>query len=199
MALCGIVWWNTDIGGFYGGDTTSEAFRELIVRWFQYGVFCPVMRVHGNRERHIESNMRFEPSGDPNELWSFGEENFKILKSLVLLRERLRPYIEKHMHIASEKGWPVMRPMFFDFPDDPVCWTLDEQYMFGDDILFAPVVTAGQTEKDVYLPAGEWVHTATGKVYSSGFHRIAVPLSQFAAFVRKGAAVLEAFSETLET
>lgn len=70
MALCGIVWWNTDIGGFYGGDTTSEAFRELIVRWFQYGVFCPVMRVHGNRERHIESKMRFEPSGDPNELWS---------------------------------------------------------------------------------------------------------------------------------
>ena len=199
MSLCGIVWWNTDLGGFYGGDTTSEAFRELIVRWFQYGVFCPVMRVHGNRERHIASKMRFEPSGDPNELWSFGEENFKILKSLVLLRERLRPYIEKHMHVASEKGWPVMRPMFFDFPEDPVCWVLDEQYMFGDDILFAPVVTAGQTEKDVYLPAGEWVHTATGKVYSSGFHRIAVPLSQFAAFVRKGAEVLEAFSGTPET
>ena len=117
----------------------------------------------------------------------------------MLLRERLRPYIEKHMHIASEKGWPVMRPMFFDFPEDPVCWTLDAQYMFGDDILFAPVVTAGQTEKDVYLPAGEWVYTATGKVYSGGFHRVAVPLSQFAAFVRKGAAVWEAFSETAET
>lgn len=73
------------------------------------------MRLHGNRNRHGEKSNLKEPSGDPNELWSFGERIFEILKKLVFLRERLRPYIEHHMKIASEKGYPVMRPMFFDF------------------------------------------------------------------------------------
>ena len=159
MAMCGIPWWNTDIGGFYGGDTQSEAFRELIVRWFQYGVFSPVMRLHGNRNRHGERSNLKEPSGDPNEIWSFGERNFEILRKLVLLRERLRPYIERHMKIASEKGYPLMRPMFFDFPDDEACYTLGEQYMFGNDILFAPIVNRGQIKKTVYLPEGEWILT----------------------------------------
>ncbi len=103
MSMCGIPWWNTDIGGFFGGDTQSEEFRELIVRWFQYGLFSPVMRLHGNRNRHGEKSNLKEPSGDPNELWSFGERIFEILKKLVFLRERLRPYIEHHMKIASEK------------------------------------------------------------------------------------------------
>ncbi|MBQ3904792.1 MAG: hypothetical protein II744_07425, partial [Eubacterium sp.] len=95
MSVCGFPWWNTDIGGFYGADTTSDEYRELIVRWFQYGVFCPVMRVHGNRNRHGEKKRDVkEPTGDPNEIWSFGERNHIILRDLVLLRERLRPYIE---------------------------------------------------------------------------------------------------------
>lgn len=112
------------------------------------GVISPVMRLHGNRNRHGEKSNLKEPSGDPNELWSFGERIFEILKKLVFLRERLRPYIEHHMKIASEKGYPVMRPMFFDFPDDKECYTLGEQYMFGDDILFAPIVNRGQTKKN---------------------------------------------------
>lgn len=112
MAMCGIVWWNTDIGGFYGADTTSDYFRELIVRWFQFGVFSPVMRLHGARIRHGEKSQLKEPSGDPNELWSFGSEVFEILKELVFLRERLRDYIDLQMKTASEKGYPVMRPMF---------------------------------------------------------------------------------------
>ena len=193
MAMCGIPWWNTDIGGFYGGDTHSDSFKELIVRWFQYGVFCPVMRLHGNRKRHGEKSDLLEPSGDPNELWSFGDENFKILKDLVFLRERLRPYIEKHMKIASEKGIPVMRPMFFDFPKDEICYTLGEQYMFGDDILFAPVVQEGQTEKTVYLPSDHWILTMDRKEYHKGFHQITVPVHEFAAFVKKDAKVLSAF------
>ena len=194
MSVCGIPWWNTDIGGFWGGDTQSEEFRELIVRWFQYGVFCPVMRVHGNRCRHGEKKRDVkEPSGDPNEIWSFGEENFKILKDLVLLRERLRPYIEKHMAIASEKGYPVMRPMFFDFPEDENCYSLGEQYMFGDDIIFAPVVNRGQAKKEVYLPEGKWIFTNTKEEFGPGMHTVDVPVSEFAAFVRKGAQVLNCF------
>lgn len=194
MSMCGIPWWNTDIGGFYGGDTQSEEFRELIVRWFQYGVFSPVMRLHGNRNRHGEKSNLKEPSGDPNELWSFGERIFEILKKLVFLRERLRPYIEHHMKIASEKGYPVMRPMFFDFPDDKECYTLGEQYMFGDDILFAPIVNRGQTKKTVYLPEGEWILTKDKKEYGKGYHTVTAEIDEFIAFVRKGAEIIECFA-----
>jgi len=194
MSLCGIPWWNTDIGGFYGGDTMSAEFRELIVRWFQYGVFSPVMRLHGSRNRigEIKRDVK-EPSGAPNEIWSFGDENYEILKDLILLRERLRPYIGRSMKIASEKGIPVMRPVFFNYPDDENCYSLGEEYMFGDDILFAPVVHKGQTVKRVYLPEGEWILTKSGETYRKGFYEIDVKLNEFAAFVRKGAEVLKCF------
>ncbi len=194
MAMCGIPWWNTDIGGFWGADTQSEEFRELIVRWFQFGVFSPVMRLHGARIRHGEKKRDVkEPSGDPNELWSFGERNFKILRELVLLRERLRPYIARQMKTAAEKGWPVMRPMFFEYPEDEHCYTLGEQYLFGDDILFAPIVHKGQTEKQVYLPAGSWVLTKTKEVFAPGWHTVHAELGEFVAFVKEGAAVLDCF------
>ena len=194
MAMCGIPWWNTDIGGFYGGDTTSDYFRELIVRWFQFGVFSPVMRLHGTRVRHIEKSILKEPSGDPNEIWSFGEENFEILKNLIMLRENLRPYIKEQMNIASEKGYPIVRPMFFEYPDDEICYTLDEQYMFGDDIIFAPVVNQGQKIKKFYVPQGEWVLTMNNKVYSQGWHEIEVEINDFVALVRKGSSVINCFN-----
>ena len=194
MSMCGIPWWNTDVGGFYGADIETEEFRELIVRWFQYGVFCPVLRMHGSRCRHGEKKRDvIEPTGDPNELWSFGERNFGILKELVFLRERLRPYIEKHMRIAAEKGYPVMRPMFFDFSDDPECYTLGGQYMCGDDILFAPITEKGQTKKTVYLPEGEWILTKDRQTYGPGYHEINAQIDEFIAFVRSGAHVLGCF------
>ena len=200
MAMCGIPWWNTDIGGFYGADTESEYFRELIVRWFQFGVFSPVMRLHGSRIRHGEKKRDVkEPTGDPNEIWSFGERNHRILRDLILLRERLRPYIARQMAAASEKGWPVMRPMFFEYPEDPVCYTLGEQYLFGDDILFAPVVNRGQTEKRVYLPTDGWVLTRTGQSFSRGWHTVPAGLSEFVAFTRPGSDVLSAFLPGIET
>ena len=194
MSMCGIPWWNIDIGGFWGADTTSEEYRELIVRWFQYGVFCPVMRVHGNRMRHGEKKRDVkEPTGDGNEIWSFGDRNYPILRDLIFLRERLRPYIEKHMAIASEKGCPVMRPMFFDYPDDETCYTLGEQYMFGDDILFAPVVNRGQTDKKVYLPEDGWILTKSGESYTKGRHDVTARIDEFVAFVRPGSDVIDAF------
>ena len=193
VAMCGIPWWNTDIGGFYGGDTQSEYFRELIVRWFQFGLFCPVMRLHGNRVHHGEKSSLPEPSGDPNELWSFGEKNFEILRGILRLREKLRPYIGRQMKTASEKGWPVIRPMFFAYPQDERCWKLNDQYLFGDDILFAPILRQGQTSRTVYIPEGEWVLTQDGAVYPQGTYEIHAELHEFIALVRKGAAVLECF------
>lgn len=191
MAMCGIPWWNTDIGGFYGADIESDYFKELIVRWFQFGVFSPVMRLHGSRIRHGEKSQIIEPSGDPNELWSFGERNFEILKELVLFREKLRPYIKEQMQTASEKGYPVMRPMFFEYPEDEICYTLDSQYFFGEDIIFAPIVKQGQTSREVYLPEGEWVLLKDRSRYTRGTYTVNAEIEEFIAFVRVGAKVLE--------
>jgi len=194
MAMCGIPWWNTDIGGFYGADITSDYFKELIVRWFQFGLFSPVMRLHGSRNRHFDPPPGLkEPSGDPNEIYSFGEENYHILKKLVLIREKLRPYIQAQMDTASEKGYPVMRPMFFEYPDDEICYTLDSQYMFGDDIIFAPIVRQGQTSKTVYIPDGEWILTNDKKIYTKGTYEINAEIDQFIAFVKKGSDVIKCF------
>ncbi len=194
MSMCGIVWWTTDIGGFYGGDIESDYFRELIVRWFQYGVFCPVLRLHGSRNGQDRTRDIIEPTGGDNEIWSFGERNFEILKDLIMLRERFKPYIKKHMDIASKKGYPIMRPMFFDYPDDEVCFTLGEQYMFGDDIIFAPVTERGKTEKRVYLPKGEWILTKDKTAYEGNkWYTINVQVNEFVAFVQKGKEILSAF------
>jgi alpha-D-xyloside xylohydrolase len=195
MAMCGIPWWNTDIGGFYGNDIESDDFRELIVRWFQFGLFSPVMRLHGSRPKHGERTKGIlEPSGDPNEIWSFGERNFEIIKDIVMLREKLKPYIMKQFNTATEKGYPVIRPMFFHHPDDEICYTLESQYFFGDDIIFSPIVNKGQTEKQVYIPDGEWILTKNGKTYAKGWHTVNAEINEFIAFVRKGSDVLNCFN-----
>ena len=194
MAMCGIPWWTTDIGGFYGGDIESDEFRELIVRWFQYGVFCPVFRLHGSRNGHDRTRDIIEPSGGDNELWSFGDRDYEILRDLVFLRERLRPYIHDQMAIASKDGVPVMRPLLFDWPEDETCTSIGDEFLFGDDILFAPIVNQGETSRRVYLPAGEWVFARDGKEYAGGqWITCTAEVNEFIAFVKKGASVLSAF------
>jgi alpha-D-xyloside xylohydrolase len=89
MAMCGIPWWNSDIGGFRGGDPADDYFQELIVRWFQFGLFCPVMRLHGDRKWPQDRPRRNPgitmPSSGDNEIWSFGEKAYPILKELIEL------------------------------------------------------------------------------------------------------------------
>ena len=198
MGLCGIPWWNSDIGGFLNGDTESEDFRELIVRWFQFGLFSPIMRLHGCRLRtkeQKESNPGIiERSGGPNEIWSFGEDNYVIIKKLIETRERLRPYIMKYMDIASETGSPIMRPMFYDYYTDDECYTLEDQYMFGEDILVAPIMERGQVERKVYLPEGNWISTIDMKKYEGKQAvRIHAELNQYIAFVKEGSEVIHVF------
>ncbi|MDI9420479.1 MAG: hypothetical protein GX228_04410 [Firmicutes bacterium] len=199
MAMCGIPWWNSDIGGFWGADIESEYFRELIVRWFQFGLFSPVMRLHGARKRIKEQGPRppglKEPTGGPNEIWSFGDRAYPILCRLIELRERLRPYIHKYMDIASQTGSPLMRPMFFEYPDDEVCYPLGDQYLFGEDILCAPIVNRGQTERSVYLPEGEWVNVNDRQTYQGKrFVNAHAEIDQFIAFVKKGSRWLAVFN-----
>lgn len=197
MSLCGIPWWNSDIGGFHSGDIESDYFRELIVRWFQFGVFCPIMRLHGARKRQSDYVPRhpgiIEPSGGDNEIWRFGERDYPIIKSLIELRERLRPYLVRIMEENCQSGSPIMRPMFYQYPGDEVCYSLDDQYMFGPDILFAPIYRQGQTVRKVYLPEGNWILTRDGRRYTTGWAEVSASIEEFIAFVPEGREVLELF------
>lgn len=198
MAMCGIPWWNSDIGGFWGGDPESDSYRELLVRWFQFGIFCPVTRLHGVRNRakdFVERNPGVrEPSGGDNEIWSYGDRVYRILKNLIELRERLRPYLHRYMDTASKIGAPVIRPMFYEFPEDESCYSLGDQYMFGEEILFAPIVSEGQTSRQVYLPNGIWIDVNEKKEYTGGCYvEMKAELEQFIAFVKKGSEILEVF------
>ncbi|MGN0384623.1 MAG: TIM-barrel domain-containing protein [Lachnospiraceae bacterium] len=194
MGLAGIPWWTSDIGGFVGGDIRDPGFQELLLRWFAWGAFCPVFRMHGERspwyerEQEFINNVRQLTSGQDNEVWSFGEENYEILKSFLFIRENLRPYIRECMRQASECGAPVMRPLFYDFPDDKMAWEIEDAYMFGPDLLVAPVMEAGVNTREVYLPKGaNFVESYTGKVYEGGQKVEAeAPLNVIPVFVREG-------------
>lgn len=192
MGVAGIPWWTTDIGGFHGGDPDDPAFRELLVRWFQYGAFCPVMRLHGDRQPALEvrgaDGTPSCPTGADNEVWSFGDEAYDILTGYLRLRETLRPYVRELMRESHELGSPVMRTMFYEYPDDTRCWDLADQYMFGPDLLVAPVTRPGTRERAVYLPAGSrWTALHDGREYEGGQEIVVdTPLSVIPVLVRDG-------------
>ncbi|KAF0323860.1 putative glycosyl hydrolase [Colletotrichum asianum] len=151
MGIAGLPWWTTDIGGFHGGIPKDESFHELFVRWFQWGAFCPVMRLHGDREP--KSGNLSSSSGAPNEVWSYGPAVYEICRKYLLIREQLRSYTRRLMAEAHEKGSPVIRPLFYEFPNDPQRWKLGAtQYMYGDAYLCCPVVDKGIRKMKVYLP-----------------------------------------------
>ena len=189
IAISGIPWWTTDIGGFHGGDSRDPAYRELMIRWFQYGVFCPLFRLHGDREPRTPTS--YAQTGGPNEVWSFGDEAYEIIAGLLHLRERLRPYIHEQMSLASSDGLPPMRPLFVDHPDDPGAWEVEDEFLFGPDILVAPISRAGQRSRAVYLPRGaRWVDAATGDVHEGGQTIEAdAPLERIPVFTREGSSV----------
>jgi alpha-D-xyloside xylohydrolase len=188
MAMSGIPWWTTDIGGFYGADSASSTFRELIVRWFQYSTFCPVLRLHGYRNPESNSAMMIQ-TGGPNEVWSFGAEAYAIISELLALRERLRPYVMEQMQLAHERGIPPMRPLFFDFPNDETASKVDDQYLFGPNLLVAPVLYEGARGRKVYLPAGTtWTDAWTGEVFQGGCSFMAeAPLSRIPLYLKASA------------
>lgn len=191
MGLAGIPWWTTDIGGFHGGDPDDPKFRELFARWFAWGTFCPVMRLHGDREprqpQYGTTGGASCCSGADNEVWSYGEEVYEICKKYMEYREQMRPYTRKLMEEAHEKGTPVMRTLFYMYPEDAACWEVEDEYMYGPDVLVAPVLHAGQEKRSVYLPQGDdWVESFTGREYAGGQKVEAdTPLDVIPVFVRK--------------
>lgn len=184
MGLSGIPWWTTDIGGFVHGNIHDTKFRELLVRWFQYGAFCPLFRLHGFREAMPEHQ-----NGAPNEVWSYGEEVYRILSNFLHIRERLRPYVMEQMDKASKDGTPPMRPLFYDFEDDKQAWEIEDEFLFGPSILVAPIVEYQARSRQVYLPAGaKWTNVWTEQVFKGGQTILVdAPLEILPLFLRDGA------------
>ena len=187
IGIAGIPWWTSDIGGFFDGDADDPAFRELMVRWYQFGIFCPVFRMHGYRKPYT-TKVGGQGTGGPNELWSYGEENYDIFIKWLEYREQLRPYIQKQFDQASEKGTPVIRPLFYEYSKDQVAWTIEDQYLFGPDILVAPVLNAGETSRQVYIPEGNiWQDAYTGEKYDGGqWIEMEAPLRKIPLLYRTG-------------
>ncbi|KAJ5183996.1 hypothetical protein N7492_001612 [Penicillium capsulatum] len=194
MGMAGIPWWTTDIGGVHGGNPDDPGFRELFTRWFHWATFCPVMRLHGDREPKPEG--RPTASGADNEIWSYGEEVYEICKKYIFIRQELRDYTRGLMEEAHRKGAPIMRTVFYEFPGDAKAWEVETAYMFGSRYLVVPVMEPGQTRAKVYLPHGAY-WTVWGKagipqkgtpdIYEGGQEvEVECPINAMPVFYRVG-------------
>ncbi|MBQ8137020.1 MAG: family 31 glucosidase, partial [Clostridia bacterium] len=190
MGLAGIPWWTTDIGGFMTDDVNDPDFRQLLIRWYEFAVYSAVLRMHGDRGPYNippldtrDYGGGYLHTGQDNELWSYGEENYAIMRKYYEKRVAMKPYIASLYREASENGSPLIRPMFYEFPSDPACWELEDQYMFGPSCLVAPIFEKDQYERDVYLPAGKWVREGTKDVLEGGKTiRVQAPIDDMPVF-----------------
>jgi alpha-glucosidase len=173
MGLSGLDLVGADIGGFAIGATP-----ELYTRWLEAGVFYPYCRTH-------------TAYGNPNqEPWSYGNEKEDINRRSIELRYRLLPYIYNAFHDSAQTGLPVMRALLLDYPDDSDAVSQESEFLFGDDLLVAPVIATGAVQREVYLPRGDWFDFWTDRRYA-GPTKIVVyaPLDRIPIFVRGGAIV----------
>ncbi|MDA3893096.1 MAG: alpha-xylosidase [Salinivirgaceae bacterium] len=151
LGLSGFSFWSHDIGGFVQ-KTPEDIYR----RWTPFGMLTSHVRTHG---------------APPTEPWEYGEDFTNAFRNATNLRYELMPYIYAQAKQCSENGWPMMRALFVEYPDDAGSWLIDNEYLFGSDILVAPMFENG-TSRDVYLPAGEWIDYQTGNAYQAGWHHI---------------------------
>ena len=174
FTACGIPYWNTDIGGFFGGNPEDPKYRELFIRWFQFSVFCPMMRVHG--------------TGAGKELWKFNDSAQAILTDYIHLRYRLLPYIYSVAWNVTHHGDSMMRPLILDFPNDRAVDSIPDQYMFGPQIMVCPVIHPGTLNRSIYLPGqADWYDFWTGQRFPAGKTIEAkTPLNRIPLYVRAG-------------
>ena len=178
FAVSGVPYWTTDIGGFFIGNPDDPKFRELFVRWFEYGAFCPIFRVHGTR------------TTDQNELWSYGPQAQSILVSYDRLRYELMPYIYSLAWKTTNESYTPMRPLVMDFRNDETAQNIGDQFLFGPSILVNPVTEAGATSRHLYLPKAAWIDFWTGRPVSGG-HWIdaAAGLDRIPLYARAGSII----------
>jgi alpha-D-xyloside xylohydrolase len=171
-AISGMPYWTTDIGGYFGTPT-----EELFTRWFQFGAFCPIFRIHGQAPKELYGSQ-----------WSAtGKANMLLVDQL---RYRLMPYIYSLAWKVTSEGYTIMRPLVFDFQNDTMVYGLKDQFMFGPALLVNPVTAMGATSRSVYLPAGSWYDFWTGSTTTGGTTTNAnAPLSQIPIYVKGGSIV----------
>ena len=179
FSISGMPYWTTDIGGFIsGGNLNDPKFRELFVRWFQFGTFSPIFRVHGTR------------SPDENELWSYGPDAQKILVDYDNLRYRLLPYIYSEAWQVTSNHGTLMRPLVMDWRNDVEAQNTGDEYLFGPAVLVSPVTTQGATTRTVYLPKATWYDFWTGAKVDGGKRIEAdAPLAKIPLYVRAGSMI----------
>ena len=169
LGLCGFSFWSHDIGGF-----TKRTPENLYRRWLPFGVLSSHTRCHGQ---------------PPKEPWDYGEAFQNYFRDVVEMRYRLMPYLYAQAKLSSENGLPMVRALLVEFPQDKGAWLVDNEYLFGADMLVAPIFEEGKNERAVYLPAGEWVDYQSGKTYSGGWHNIPVGKIEAIIMVRSGAVI----------
>ena len=177
FALSGIPYWTTDIGGFVSGDPDDPAYRELFIRWFQFGSFNPILRVHGTRKT------------DQNELWSYGPEAQKTLVSFDRLRYRLLPYIYSLAWTTTNESYTPMRPLVMDFRTDVRAQNTWDEFMYGTAFLVNPVTEPAATSRRVYLPNAnaKWYDFWSGVSVDGGREITAqAPLDRLPLYIRAG-------------
>jgi alpha-glucosidase len=173
LSISGQPFVGSDIGGFIG-----RPGGELFARWLQLGVFTPLMRAHS-----VINEADKEP-------WQYGDTYTDINRSTIELRYRLLPYLYSAMHYASVTGIPPMRPLVFDYPTDPEVRRSETEFLFGPDLLVAPVITPGATTRRVRLPSGWWCDFWTDSLYAGNSSvEVRAPLEQIPIFVRAGAVI----------
>ncbi len=178
FALSGIPYWTTDIGGFVSADPDDPAYRELFVRWFQFGTFNPILRVHGTRKT------------DQNELWSYGPDAQKILVSFDRLRYRLLPYTYSLAWKTTNDSYTPMRPLVMDFRDDVRAQNTGDEYMYGPAFLVNPVTEPAATSRRVYLPEAKWYDFWNGASVDGKREITAeAPLDELPLYIRGGSIV----------
>ena len=174
-SLSGLPYWTTDIGGFVSANPDDPAYRELYIRWFQFGTFCPIFRAHGTR------------TTNQNEIWSYGSDAQKILVSYDKLRYRLMPYIYSLAWKTTSEGYTIMRPLVMDFREDVRAQNIGDQFLFGPAILVNPVTEPGATSRRLYLPDAKWYDFWTGATIQGGRTLDALsPIDHMPLFVRAG-------------
>ena len=170
LGLSGFSFWSHDIGGF-AAPTPEELYR----RWLPFGMLTSHSRCHGI---------------PPKEPWLIGGPDFlDAFRRADELKYRLMPYVYAQAKDSSERGLPMLRALFVEFPRDPGSWTVEDEYLFGSQILVAPLMEAGTHGRDVYLPPGQWIDYQTGAVYAGGWHAIAAGEIPVVMLVRNGAAI----------
>ena len=173
-----IPFWACDISGYCGDIKDPSAMAELYIRWMQFGVFNPLSRAH-------------HEGGNASEPWAFGTEAENLSREAIQLKYKLFPYIYTYAREAHESGIPLMRALLLEYPNDLETYKLNAQFLFGKELLVAPVVEKGAVTKDVYLPEGEWINFNDGKtVYKGGqWIKVDAPLNVIPLFVKKGSII----------